>query len=169
MSKIRLSPIKDTDYHSVQNMWSDLKQCKLISASPSFPSLLQVSQELSTKNSSSRGRIGLYTLDQDRFIGYTTYTIYLNNPLWYEIGISLLPDAKGNGYGTQSINLLIDYLTSFYKAEAFFASVRSSNKSALNLFNSLDFLEYGSFTIPSCFDNDDTSFVFLYKSSDQLT
>jgi len=60
-----------------------------------------------------------------------------------EVGYTLLPEARGNGYAIEAVRAAFDWATAVHGIRRFRASVAPDNERSLNLIGKLGFTQTG--------------------------
>jgi ribosomal-protein-alanine N-acetyltransferase len=78
-----------------------------------------------------------------RAIGYLNFHGGPDERGMVEVGYTLLPEARGQGYAIEAVRAAFDWATSVHGIHRFRASVTPDNERSLNLINKLGFRQTG--------------------------
>ena len=78
-----------------------------------------------------------------RAIGYLNFHAGPDERGMVEVGYTLLPEARGQGYAIEAVRAAFDWATSVHGIHLFRASVTPDNERSLNLINKLGFRQTG--------------------------
>lgn len=59
------------------------------------------------------------------------------------VGILILPEYQGEGFGSEALEMIIDYAFTYLNAHQIFANITADNKSSINLFEKFNFKKIG--------------------------
>jgi ribosomal-protein-alanine N-acetyltransferase len=76
-------------------------------------------------------------------IGYLNFHAGPDERGMVEVGYTLLPDARGQGYAIEAVRAAFDWATNVHGVRRFRASVTPDNERSLNLINKLGFRQTG--------------------------
>ena len=83
------------------------------------------------------------TEDALQAIGYLNFHAGPDERGMVEVGYTLLPEARGQGYAIEAVRAAFDWATSDHEIHHFRASVTPDNERSLNLINKLGFRQTG--------------------------
>jgi RimJ/RimL family protein N-acetyltransferase len=78
-----------------------------------------------------------------RAIGYLNFHAGPDERGMVEVGYTLLPEARGQGYAIEAVRAAFDWATSVHGIHRFRASVTPDNERSLNLINKIGFRQTG--------------------------
>jgi ribosomal-protein-alanine N-acetyltransferase len=78
-----------------------------------------------------------------RAIGYLNFHAGPDERGMVEVGYTLLPEARGQGYAIEAVRAAFDWATSVHAVHLFRASVAPDNERSLNLIGKLGFAQTG--------------------------
>lgn len=84
------------------------------------------------------------------------------------VGIIIQKEFQNNGFGTQALQLLIDYAFNYLKLHQLFANITSDNQASITLFQNLGFIISGTKKEWNLYDNlkQDEHFLQLINPND---
>jgi len=143
--RILLRPIKDEDWAEIENwgadrdsLWGPYQRFQL----DHIPQLRQAYQHMGLLSRES-GFLLIETLQSHELIGFVRYTLipYPDADTPYpEIGFGITKvAARGNGYATDALNLLVSYLFEGYPVERIIAFTEQENLPAQHVMGRVGF------------------------------
>ncbi|NOR72204.1 MAG: GNAT family N-acetyltransferase [Methylomarinum sp.] len=149
---------EESDITSLHSLRNDVSLQQQLMSRPQANSIEQVRQWLKSKTTLSDSVFFVIAgKQQNKIVGYLqVVSIDLLNGTG-KLGICLLPEEQGKGYGSEAIDLLQQYLVEVFNIRKLFLEVLKSNNRAHSLYTKLGFQECGClhkhFYINKCFDD----------------
>jgi len=147
-NKIRLTSLKDSDIIDIATWYEDAYSLRLFDTMPSFPySERHISNWIRTRQESNENYMfAVRPINNDSFLGY----IDLNDISWnnkvanLSIGIGA-KDARGKGYGTEAMNLILQFGFHELNLHRIQLNVLSYNEPAIALYEKVGFTREGCY------------------------
>ncbi|MEW8955860.1 GNAT family N-acetyltransferase [Clostridium sp.] len=147
-TKIKLTYLKDEDIDAFTHWYEDTKFLRLYSSEPSIPKSPSEISKIFDEVKNSPTSIGLAIRDilSNEILGYLELdgVNYNNGTSWIAIAIG---DSKnwGKGYGTEALNLALDFSFNELNLHKLQLTVFEYNKSAIKLYENIGFKKEGSY------------------------
>lgn len=145
---IRLTSLREEDFNKIYEWYNDAYSLRLFDTIPSYPySEEHISNWIKEKQKSRNDYIfAIRSIVDNDFIGY----IDLNSISWnnrvatLSIGIGA-SDVRGKGYGTEAMQLILQFGFHELNLHRIQLCVLSYNKPAIGLYEKVGFVKEGSF------------------------
>jgi RimJ/RimL family protein N-acetyltransferase len=139
---VELRAMADGDEAVLYRVAADLDSWEQRTASPPAPLTLATYRER-VRSSAVAGEVAFVVTVGDVPIG--TVQLFHEDSLarHAEVGIALLPDARGKGYGTDALRLIIDFGFCRRNLRRLYLSVLASNAAAIASYRKAGFVEEG--------------------------
>lgn len=146
--KVRLTSLNEEDFPKIYEWYNDAYSLRLFDTIPSYPySQEHISNWIKDKQKSSNDYVfAIRNIVNDDFLGY----IDLNSISWnnrvatLSIGIGA-SDVRGKGYGTEAMQLILEFGFHELNLHRIQLSVLSYNEPAIGLYEKVGFVKEGCF------------------------
>ncbi|GAE35744.1 ribosomal-protein-S5p-alanine acetyltransferase [Halalkalibacter akibai JCM 9157] len=140
-NKVKLRKITQEDFQNYMNIEDVMESRLLMNDGIPFPPMLADHEKFISEISSEKDdfMFAVELLDQNVFIG--TIAVYLVN--WKNgtcyVGISLGSDYQGKGYGTDAMNVLLNFIFNYMNVNKVKLQVFGFNKKAIRSYEKCGF------------------------------
>ncbi|TLS36727.1 GNAT family N-acetyltransferase [Pseudalkalibacillus caeni] len=145
-SKIKLRAITKEDYEPFARIENVMESRLLMNDGIPFPPTMEEHESFLNGISSDKDdyMFAIETLESQEFIGtIAVYKVNWKNGTCY-VGISIGPEHQGKGYGTDSMNTLLDFIFQYMNVNKVKLEVFAFNKQAIRSYEKCGFSVEGT-------------------------